>query len=394
MNDPRRGRPSASAMSRLAKCPGSLALIESLRATDRYYEPFDPDAESGRKIHAHLAGETIELTEEEKNTAHNCELLLERLIMQWKGPITDAQWEGQPRFEFIREKRFWFRQGIALLFSGCPDLVLIDHELKRALIVNFKTGHKEADPVSENLQLRTEAVLVRANFPFLESIQACLIEPWINWDIALVRYSSANFAELENEVLSIVDAAYVKAELRVAGDWCRLCPARARCPQGRQFAAQLYHLALEKKENVLELARGKRGSEIIENIKTVRGILEALEGAYKELLRQEPDALEDHFLHPGKKRRELVQIKAVREALTGILEPEQIDACATFWVGKLESAFGKKLELKGPELAERFEKLLGPLIEVSTDEPYIDKRPKKERAKRKAIQEATEAINQ
>jgi hypothetical protein len=67
------------------------------------------------------------------------------------------------------------------------------------------------------------------------------------------------------------------------------------------------------------------------------------------------------------------------------LTDRDFDSCATFWVSKLEELFRKKG-------GKNFDELAAKLIEESRGEPYITKISKRERDRRKAIQQAQEAL--
>jgi hypothetical protein len=87
--DVRRGLPSASAMHRISKCPGSLALVNRLRAEGKLYQLPNPYAQSGTTIHQWLAARMSEgdsetkLTSAELSVAEKCEELRQGIIEQW-----------------------------------------------------------------------------------------------------------------------------------------------------------------------------------------------------------------------------------------------------------------------------------------------------------------------
>jgi hypothetical protein len=138
-------------------------------------------------------------------------------------------------------------------------------------------------------------------------------------------------------------------------------------------------------EHVAELPTGARGSDVIDNIATVREILDAIEDRYRQILAENPDALERHFLHEGRRNRSVLDAGAMRIALAQVLTDRDFDSCATFWVSKLEELFRKKG-------GKNFDELAAKLIEESRGEPYISKISKRERDRRKAIQQAQEAL--
>lgn len=407
--DERRGLPSASEMFRLSQCPGSHALIESLKKNGRFYEPPDPDREAGQRIHAWLAAMTLEpdtsrpeladklgLAEGDLRTAVKAEELRFALVGAWaNAPIESLQ------FEKIVETRFWFPTKWAPRFSGQADFVAVNHDKRRALVVNYKSGRKEAQPVADNLQLRTEIVVLKAALPRLEEVSGAIVEPWVSWTPQRVEYRENAFYEAQGQIVAIVDRAIWEADHRVAGEWCFHCPARAHCGEARDYISQLYRLGVSKGRGLVELPLGERGSKIIEDIHTVREILSAMEADYKRILAENPEALAEHYLHEGKLMRSLASIKAAREKLVivgGVMSPEDFDACLDVSVAQLEQTFaakrGLKLGLRSEEGEKAFAAFMGELVKLERVKPYIAKYSAKERQRRALVKEAREAIAQ
>jgi hypothetical protein len=69
MDDERQGLPSASSWRRYELCHGSYQLGLEAKRLDQEAHKYSQDAESGARIHAHLAGEKVELSESEAKTA-------------------------------------------------------------------------------------------------------------------------------------------------------------------------------------------------------------------------------------------------------------------------------------------------------------------------------------
>jgi hypothetical protein len=81
MSDPRKGRPSASSMDRLSACAASWNLEKLAPA-----EPENPDATSGTRIHAVLAGLAPydDLTADEQQTCDMCERDINELLQKFE----------------------------------------------------------------------------------------------------------------------------------------------------------------------------------------------------------------------------------------------------------------------------------------------------------------------
>jgi hypothetical protein len=254
------------------------------------------------------------------------------------------------------------------------DYVAIDLRRNRALIIDYKTGRKESQAVADNLQLRTQAVLLHNARPSLQSISAAIVEPWVSWSPERVEYDSKALAKARAEIQAIVIRADFRAGERNAGPWCEHCAARAYCAEAREYVGMLYRIGIERA--TVPLPVGEKGSRIIEEIKTVREILDAMEAAYKVILAADPNALSDHFLHDGKRSRSISNIQEAKFRLKNAgLDENEIDSCATFWISKLERQ-AKELHHVNVDA------VLADLITESIGEPYIAKLSVKERKRR------------
>ena len=372
MSDPRRGLPSASIMDRLAKCSGSLALINRLRVEQKLFEPYDPARELGLKIHAWLAAKRRqEITE---TLIRPADLALASKAEEMARDLI-AGFLGEPD-QIIVEHRFWYHQGIKPLFSGQPDLVAIKDD--RALILNYKTGRLEAEESADNLQLRTEVVLLKKYRPTLSNIRAAIVEPFVSWESQVAEYSEKTFVQAEGEILEIVLNSHWRKDERQAGPWCKYCPARSHCREAIQYVESL---PMIKTENaVAELPRGEPGTQFWERIKVAKKLIEAWETAYTAILEQEPEALPGYILPAqGRERRFVPQPARFKDAFAEYLTAEEIDGCATYHLTKLEELLGLKMKISGKELERLFANVSKHVVGTTHDAPFIRKLTKKER---------------
>lgn len=377
VKDPRRGLSSASSMYRVAECPGSLALIETIRDYGwQYRERYDPARESGVRIHTWLAAKTLERPEPDLNpgdvgTAEKCDELKAALVAQWLREPADL--------ETIIERRFWFRIGLWPRFSGQPDYVLINRFDNRALILDYKTGRIEAEPAADNLQLRTEVALLKHNFGYLDEISCAIIEPNVSWQPDIAVYSSEDIARATDEILEIVANTQWHPSERKAGNWCVHCPAKAHCPEAISYVELLP--ALRESQTVAELPRGDRGVTFWERIKVAKKLIEELEQAYVTILETEPDALPGYVLPKHGRERRFVTLPArLKTALAEYLTGDEIDGCATFHLSKLEELVGLKKHVNGVELKRLFANITRNAVATTHDNPFIRPMTKKERA--------------
>jgi len=381
MTDPRLGRPSASSMWRVANCFGSQTLITSLRQVGKYYELPSREAQSGDRIHNFLAfdalggtaqaGDFIEtMTADERAVAKKAAEIRDQLVNEWLG---GKPANGKP----IIEKRFYYRQGITARFSGQPDYVLIDGT--RALDINYKTGRKEALSAADNLQLRTEIVLLKHNYPELTEISGVIDEPFVTWDPERVIYREADLLKAENQILGFVDRADWEKETRVPGPWCEYCPARAYCREARGYIQTIPNP--EVGAIMEQLPRGELGVQLWEKIKVAKKLLATLEETYEKILEDEPDALPGYLLPKEGKARRIVPYPAkLKTALAAYLNDEEIDGCAEYRLGKIEELIGIKHRIDDKtQVSKIVKELTGDAVTIIHDKPFIRPLTKKER---------------
>jgi hypothetical protein len=386
--DERKGLPSASAMYRLSKCPGSLALSKWVKKGG-YYEPRDPWASRGTAIHIWLMLEAAaayspearaplkeagdDLGADDMRTALKCVELRKRLVREW-APEAD-NWILRP----ILERRYWYRAGDVARFSGQPDYILTDIENRRGLVINYKTGRVESEPAADNLQLRTEVVLLKHDRPELDEIQGAIDEPNVDWQPERVSYASeAVFKEAEGEILAIVEEATWNAKTRNAGPWCVNCAARVYCRQARDYAESA--LVIQYGLDVKDLPRGEAGVALWQKIGAAVRLFKIIKDNYEQILKTEPDALPGYTLPAeGNERRDIVSAKALKAALAAYLTADEVDSCATYWLGKVEEKFGEKTSMKGLRRKRAFTELIEDVLEITHDKPFIRPLTKAER---------------
>jgi hypothetical protein len=414
--DVRRGLPSASMIFRLANCPGSLALTNELKRSGKYIEIPNPFAESGTRIHRWLYFDNAQpgeeraaieeaLTAAELRTAQKCAELKSELLNAWAGSADNE-------YKFLFEHRLWFRAGLWPRFSGQPDFVAIDRTNRRALILNFKTGRKEADESADNLQLRTEVVLLKHNNPELEEIQAAIVEPLVSWDSVRVQYAGEALGDAEKEILGIVDRAEREPQKRLAGTWCQYCQARVNCPEAANYVAVPWmglKPAMFKDEGqndepfkptremieraILDLPRGEPGVALWEKLKLAKKVIETLEKTYTAILQSEPGALPGYVLPAeGKERRVVPYPRKLKDALAQYLTDDEIDGAASFHLTKIQEVLGLKHHIEGKELEKLFDKLTSNAITIGHDAPWIRPMTKKEREQASKLIDARAAF--
>jgi hypothetical protein len=402
-NDPRRGLASASAMYRVSKCPGSVALVKSLRASGKYIPIADPYAKSGTKTHFFLANQVVQqpgapALEEIQRTLNSDELIVARKSVQLRNGILD-QWhhestvDGPEPIKYLVEQRLWYRNRLTPRFSGQADLTAINGNGKRALIFDYKTGRIEAEPAADNLQLRAEVVLHKHKWPELEEIDGTIIEPLVTWESERVSYSGDSLGQAEQEILEIVSAAEWPKAKRYAGPWCVHCAARANCQECLDYVQSTPNPE-SMTDAIVELPRGDLGVRLWERIKLAKKLLETLEATYTKIMESEPGALPGFVLPEiGKERRRVVQPALLKERFAQYLTPADLDGCAEYSLPKIEELIGIKHNLQGKALAKTFAPLFedchkSGAVTITNDRPFIRPLTKREKEEMKKQIEA------
>lgn len=213
--DERNGLPSASGLERIALCPGSWRL-ESQCPRDEGGE----DAASGTRIHAWLAGEQVELSEDEASIAEKCREQASSLIAA--GSTKSI------------EQRLWYAdKSGSRLYSGQADIIARIGD--SALIVDYKTGRGAVAASPENIQLRALAVLVKHNFPDVQHVAVAIIQPLARKEPVVCEYGPEELKEAEKQILAILEAAKNEdAELVPSEAACKYCRAKTICPALRE----------------------------------------------------------------------------------------------------------------------------------------------------------------
>jgi hypothetical protein len=120
----------------------------------------------GTRIHAALAGERVQLNDDENRIADLCSEHEARLVIDTFGPVVMSP---------VREERLWgYDHRLQRTFSGKPDAVYV-HE-GRALLIDYKTGRGSVEHASENLQLRALAVLAAEKWE-VHDVTVAIIQP-------------------------------------------------------------------------------------------------------------------------------------------------------------------------------------------------------------------------
>ena len=342
---------SASGVEAAALCPGKLKAEEGI--PDETSEA----AEVGTRIHAKLAGEKIELTSAEMETANELAWKRIRLVRE--------MFEVEPRRKII-EKRMWYTV-YGLRMSGKPDYICIKGE--RALIVDYKTGWSDIPRAIENPQLAALAVLLRQNVKTVKSITVAILHPTRNNSLA--EFDMDNLATARNEITRVMRAAYAKNPQRIPGEiQCRYCKARTTCPE---VFTQTMGLV---KTGKLDLMEASRMSDMLEAASVASKLVKDIQQAATEMLQKMPDAIPGWRLKPGNKRRDIPEPEEAFAALSDVMGPSEFAAACTVRLGELERRFQAATKEKTLKAAkENLNQRLNGIIIEKEGQPRLAKEP-------------------
>jgi len=353
MTDERKGKPSASGMSRLTDCAGSWNLESTLpeQEANQYMQ-------LGTDVHAVLAGtkEFDELTEEGQEIATRCLSDFSTLI---------AQLDLGERTAEVLEQRFWYNDA----YSGAIDR--IDFFGDVAVVTDYKTGRTAQGKASENQQLKAYAVLVKHHYPELKTIYVAIIQP-LAGGTTIAEYNEKELEEATWEIIRIVSASLDPDALRTpSASACKWCRAKSICPDAYgQATAAKTHLQVVSGVAIATLSNEELAS-IDSKADIVEDFIDEIRKEIKSRL-MAGQQIAGRKLGKGRTTRSVSSDSAaVVSALSGILSPTDVMACAKLSVTSLEKAVGRAKGVKGKEAKEALDAALGWLLESKEGEPTL-----------------------
>lgn len=354
MSDERQGLPSASSMERYQLCPGSYMAERGLPETT------SDDAETGNRIHAALAGETVTppLTDDEERTMEACrsqvQALLDSVI-----PTRDTM---------HLERRYWWGNQ----WSGKPDLVALDCISAEGLIIDYKTGRGEVASAEGNMQLRALAVLVAEEHK-LERVTVAIVQP-LAGPPSVCLYSANDLRTARKEVLSVIDAIHRPDAPRIpSAKACQYCKAKGteRCPES---IAVVESLPMEVSRDGREIfLTPERLAELLEKLPMVEKVIDAIRGKARRML-EAGETVPGWTLKPGAERETITDPTTVfnRAHAVGV-NSEAFMACVNITKTKLKDAVKTATGDKGKALDARMESILAGCTETKQAAPSLAK---------------------
>jgi CRISPR/Cas system-associated exonuclease Cas4 (RecB family) len=348
MIDERKGKPSASGMSRLALCAGSWNLESTLpeQEPNQYMQ-------LGTDVHAVLAGtkEFDELTEEGQEIATRCLSDFSTLI---------AQLDLGERTAEVLEQRFWYNDA----YSGAIDR--IDFFGDVAVVTDYKTGRTAQGKASENQQLKAYAVLVKNHYPELKTIFVSIIQP-LAGGTTIAEYNQQDLAAAEQEIIAIVSASLdPEAPRTPSPDACKWCRAKSICPE-----VQATHKELEVISGaVVNKLTNEELIAIDDKAEVVEDFIEEIRKEIKSRLLS-GQQITGRKLGKGRITRNVTDTAAAISALADIMPPDVVGVATKISLSSLEKAYAKAREIPLKDAKSNIEQSLGWLIETKESEPSV-----------------------
>lgn len=324
----RGGKPSASRMTRIYNCPASLRLNEM--------EMPESSAAADEGTRLHKCCELILTRPQNQSATQRAEGIEEyfNLSDDLRGFVDFAVTETVKRrdaceldFDLKTEMRLWAKSG---LFSGQGDVVILEQQLRRATIIDFKFGRGEVEPAERNYQLAAMAVLVADNFGFVDTVRAMIIQPRAldkSRRITECEYSKADI-DAAREAINAACKEAIEAEnpAQKCGYWCNYCPSSYRCRAAQMELAKQYELATSS----AGFAIGKHNAvEMFRKATVVQKFCADVLAAIKAWVSDNPDHGTELVLQKGASRPKLGNAGDIYNAVesVGITPDEFVGAC-------------------------------------------------------------------
>jgi hypothetical protein len=355
MDDERKGLPTASPWASYELCAGKFQLEQEANRIGQSAHVSSPEADSGTRIHAWLAGEKIELTESEATTAAN---LKER--GDWQ---VERIFEGQ-EYKQLREKRLWLNLDGKPALSGRFDVVSYTNDL--ALVQDYKCGFREPDPAEQNAQLKVLAVLIALNLPTVKEVIVQIVSG--PYGITEARYSLSELSAAYEEIARTLKAINAPdAPFSPSPEACRHCGAKLIC----QALKDTVIGPLTRLQMSALPADGPRAAKLLDEVEIMAGLLKEIKKFYAGKFEDPTYTIPGYAMAPGATVREVTNWHVARKRLEEFIDEKELAASETYSLGDIEKALGRKLKLKAKEAKVRLNEILAGLIEEKQNSPSL-----------------------
>jgi hypothetical protein len=370
-DDERQGLPSGSSWRRRELCAGSYQLEQEAERIGQSAHVESEDAARGDRIHAWLAGQKLELVENEATTAANL-----KARADWQ---VERIFEGR-EYKQLREKRLWLNLDGKPALSGQFDVVSYTNEL--ALVQDYKTSFSEPDAAEDNAQLKVLAVLTALNLPTLKEVIVQIVSG--PYGITEARYGLAELSAAYEDIVKTLRAINAPdAPFNPSPEACKFCGAKLICQAVKDQIVK----PLTKLQMSALPADGPRAAKLLDEVEIMAGLLKEIKKFYAAKFEDPAYSIPGYQMVPGATVREVTDWDIARSRLAEFLPIEQLNSAADYRLGELEKSLGKALKLKAKEAKEKMNQILNGLLETKQNASSL-KRVKGEAT----VKELTNAI--
>jgi len=221
--------PSASGVDRLVNCPGSVAAQRAIPSSP---EPKDDIAAQGSRIAAaRNTGDVSQLTDEDLEIWQHLTFMENEAFEAWRAAVPLNKGTPQP----YREERFWVRDRTTQkpVASAKIDWGYI-HGI-HALLGDDKTGYLDVAPAPSNWQLRTQAIAVWHEHPWLTHIRVAISQHRFRSKFDPCDYTAKDLQHAEEELFHSIWLSEQPDAPRRPGKWCDHCKAKAYCIEAAAY---------------------------------------------------------------------------------------------------------------------------------------------------------------
>ena len=363
--DARAGLPSASHMERIMLCPGSWRAQQGLADEPR------EDAVVGRRVHQWLAGVRLGLSDEEQAMADACRGQQERLSRRLWGE--DGAGGGTVEYA---ERRFWLHDdGLAAAMSGQVDYAAVRG--RRALIVDFKTGHGRVTPGVRNPQLMALAVMLAEAHADLEEITGAIVQPAVSPTPRCGVFDAPALAQSRALILEALETARrPDAPCQPGERQCQYCRAKARCAAAERMVETLalvptQGLAAAAHEAPAEPVTNERLAGWLDRCGAAEDVIAALRAEARRRI-EAGQRVPGWRLVPGVLRERVVNVPGLvsRLAAQGVSQEAFLATCAVTKIA-LKALLKEKTGTKGMALEAALDAVLDGLTEAKPTAPQL-----------------------
>ena len=200
---------SPSRLEQFRLCPGSYYMQQGLPEEDNEW------SKEGRLLHNAVATRCLDGLNDEQTTAvQKCIDYLNSVIE----PGDTVLYE---------EKVTIIDEDGTILTEGIADVIVVNPERGKAVVIDWKFGYNPVKNVNENIQVATYAVGVMQRFGVTDC-DAVVFQPRIN---LRSQYLFTNAKAIIANIRTIIKRAQNRVLVLRAGEAaCRYCRARLNCP--------------------------------------------------------------------------------------------------------------------------------------------------------------------